>query len=286
MMRFDKFALAILVCAILFVSMRVSAQSEKLFNPTDTDLEKGRKIMMAADALGMDPEAMVAETTMMIVKGDPGNAIIKRSKTHRKKYSDILTKSLSETVYPSRMKILTHSYSNRSDDIWIKLSSGSSKRISAAGKQGYIQNSHFTYEDMESRDLDDYRFRLLGEVTIKVAGVATPCYQVESIKMRGEESRYSRTHIYRRIEDLFTVRTDMWDQNGNPHKTLRVLASNKLRGHAEYTIAAKLGVSLVDDPRTKRIDEGRDQYTIMEMTEIKVDDAAQIDDSLFRKESL
>ncbi len=285
-MRFDKFASGILVCAALLVSEAISAQSVKPFNPADTDLEKGRKIMMAADALGMDPEAMVGETAMMIVKGDPGNAIIKRSKTHRRKYSDVLTKTLSETVYPSRMKILTHSYSNRSDDIWIKLSSGSAKRISASGKQGYIQNSHFTYEDMESKDLDDYRFHYLGEVTIKVAGVAMPCYQIESIKIRGEESRYSKTHIYLRVEDLFTVRTDMWDQNGNPHKTLRVLAISKLRGRTEYTIAAKLGVSLLDDPRTKRIDEGRDQYTIMEMTEIKVDDAAQIDDSLFRKESL
>ena len=61
----------------------------------------------------------------------------------------------------------------------------------------------------------------------------------------------------------------MWDQNGNPHKTLRVLAISKLLGRAEYTIAAKLGVSLLDDPRTKRIDEGRDQYTIMEMSEIQ-----------------
>ncbi len=272
---------------IMFVAaFGASAQSGSIFLASDPDSVKGRKIMEAVDDSGSSPDAMISETTMVIVKGDPGNPIVKRSKTYRKEYSDSSVKTLSETVYPSRMKILSHSYPNRTDDVWIKLSSGSPKRISGSGKQGYIQNSHFTYEDMESTNLDQYSYTYLGEVSIKVEGRSTLCYKIESEKISGEESRYSKSQIYVRKADLYVVRTDMWDQNGNPHKTERILQTARIQGHETYTMAVKIGISLVDDPTTPNINEGKNQYTIMEMTNIKVDDAAQIDESLFRKESM
>ncbi len=273
---------------ILFflIASGTSAQSGSPFLPSDSQAVKGRKIMEAVDDSSSSPNAMVSETTMVIVKGDPDNAIIKRSETFRKVYSDTLTKTLSVVVFPSRMKVLSHSYSDRSDEIWIKLSSGSPKRISGSGKNGYIQNSHFTYEDMESTNLDEYEYLFLGEVSIKVEGRDTLCYKIESRKTSGEESRYSKSQIYIRKTDLFVVRTDMWDQNGNPHKSERVLQTAQVFGSQTYTIAVKIGISLVDDPTTTRTDEGKSQYTIMEMTSIKVDGAAQIDESLFRKESL
>ena len=275
------------ITLILFLAARgVSAQDGPIFLATDTDLEKGRKIMEAVDDYGHSPEAMISETTMVIVKGDPDNAIVKRSKTFRREYAGGITKTLSETVYPSRMKILSHSYPDRSDDVWIKLSSGSPKRISGSGKQGYIQNSHFTYEDMESTNLDESEYRYLGEVSIKVEGDDTTCYKIESEKVLGEESRYSKKQIYVRKTDLFVVRTDMWDQNGNPHKTRRVLQTAQVHGLEIYTSAVQIGVSLVNDPTTARINEGKNQYTIMEMTNVIVDDAAGIDESIFRKESM
>ena len=278
--------LGAIVSLFVFTVPVAMGQTGQIFKTSDSDLVKGRKIMEAVDNYSSDPDAMIFDTTMVIVKGDPNNQIIKRSKVFRKVYDDSQIKTLSETVYPSRMKILTHSYSNRSDDIWIKLSSGSPKRISGTGKQGYIQNSHFTYEDMESRNLEDYEFRYLSEVSIKVEGRNTPCYKIESRKVRGEDSRYSKTQIYVRKADLFVVRTDMWDQNGNPHKTQRVLKTRQIQGRETYTIAVKIGVSLVNDPTTSRINEGQNQYTVMEMTNILVDDAARIEESMFRKESM
>ncbi len=263
-----------------------SAQAAPLFLASDSDLVKGRKIMEAVDDYVASPDAMISETTMLIVKGDRDNPIVKRFKTFWREYPDGVTKTLSEMVYPSRLKILRYSYSDRSDEIWLKLSSGSPKRISGSEKQGYVQNSHFTYEDMESEDRDEYEYRYLGEVSISVEGRDTPCYRIESRKIRGEESRYSKSQIYVRKEDLFVVRRDMWDENGNPHKTQRVLQTAPIRGRETYTIAVKVGVGLVDDPTTPSTDEGRNQYTIMEMSGIRVDDAARMDETLFRKESL
>ncbi len=241
--------------------------------------------MAAADAVETDPTQMTSETTMMIVKGDPNNPIVKRSVVYRKDFGENITRTLSETLYPSRIKILTHSHPTGSDDIWIKLSSGSLKRIAGSAKQDYVQNSHFTYEDMESRKNEEYEYTYLGTVTINVAGAPTECYRIEARKIGGAESRYSKNQIYLRTSDLMTVRTDMWDKNGNPHKTRRVLAIGGYRGDRSYTIATKIGISLVDDPTTKA-DEGENQYTIMEMNNIRVDGAANIKDSMFRSESL
>lgn len=255
------------------------------FSPRDDDLTKGRKVMEAADEYGEDPYAMISESTMLTVKGDSANPIIRRSVTYRQKLADSESQTLSETVYPSRTKILTFSYPDRDDEIWIKLSSGAPKRISGSGKQGYIQNSHFTYEDMESRDLDQYQFRYLETVSINVGGVSTECYRIESEKISGVESRYSKSNIYIRAGDYLTVRMDMWDLNGNPHKTYRVLRIEDVDGDNRYTIATRFGMSMIDDPTT-RANEGKDQYTIIELSSILIDDKAKIDQSVFRKESL
>jgi len=244
----------------------------------------GRKIMEEADKIA-SPKQMFSETTTIVVKEDPKSPIIKKSKTYQKKYSEDLTKRLTITTFPSLMKILSYSYNNKDDDMWIKLSSGNPKRISGTGKQGYIQNSHIRYEDIESLKLDEYEFTYLGEKKIKVDGKKTICYKIQSKKISGEESAYSKKDIYIRKTDLFTVRTDMWDKNGNPHKTERALKIKKFYGQDEYTIAIKTGVSLIDNPETTD-DEGKNQYTITEMDNVKVDSSTNIDESLFRKDSM
>jgi hypothetical protein len=171
--------------------------------------------------------------------------------------------------------------------MWIKLSSGSPKRISGKGKHGYVQNSHFTYEDMESENINDYEYTYSGDTVLTVQGKKTDCYRVIKKKVKGDPSVYVKTEVYIRKSDLFTVRIDHWDINNNPHKTIRILKIVVMTTEqGAYTIAAKTGVSLIDNPETPDVDEGKNQYTIMEMKNIKIDEKARIDESLFRKESL
>lgn len=262
----------------------VFTQDNAICDKSDSSKVCGRKIMNEVDKL-KSPKQMFSETTTLIVKGDKDNPIIKRSKTYQKKYSGDITKRLTVTTYPNLMKILSYSYKNKDDDMWIKLSSGNAKRISGSGKQGYIQNSHLRYEDIESHNLDDYEFTYQGVKMLKVEGRRTKCYKIQSQKISGEESAYKKTDVYIRVSDLFTVRTDMWDKNGNPHKTERALEIKKFYGDNDYTIAVKTGVSLIDDPQTTD-DEGKNQYTITEMNNIKVDNNIDIDESLFRKDSM
>ncbi|MBN2440275.1 MAG: outer membrane lipoprotein-sorting protein [Spirochaetales bacterium] len=258
-----------------------------IFNDQDDPSVKGKKIIEESDKASTSPLQMEYEVSMLIIKGNPDNPIIKKSKNYQKKYNENEVKRLSVSTYPGQLKILTHSYTKKDDDMWIKLSTGAPKRISGKGKQGYVQNSHFTYEDMESEDIDDYEYNYLGDTVLKVEGKDTECYKVMKRKVKGEESVYSKGEIYLRKSDLFTVRIDLWDINDNPHKTIRILKIAAFSsGKEKYTIAVKTGVSLIDDPTTESINEGQQQYTIMEMSNIKIDGNAQIDESLFRKESL
>jgi hypothetical protein len=271
---------------MMFFLMTIPGYTQ-LFSDQDSPRVKGRKIIEAADTMSHTPLQMEYEASMLIIKGNPDNPIIRKSKNYEKKYTDDTRMRLSVSTYPSSTKILTHSYKNKDDDIWIKLSSGSAKRISGKGKHGYVQNSHFTYEDMESVNIDDYEYEYKGEVELKIDGQDTPCYKVQREKVRGEESIYSKADVYLRKSDLFTVRIDLWDLNNHPHKTIRMLKIANLESNeGKYTIAVKTGVSLVDDPETRNINEGNQQYTIMEMKNIRIDENTQIDESKFRKESL
>jgi hypothetical protein len=259
----------------------------QIFDETDSPGLKGRKIIMAADKQSHNPRQMEYDVTMLIIKGNPHNPIVKKSTNYQKKYNENLSKRLSISSYPSQLKILSHSYKKRDDDMWIKLSSGSPKRISGKGKHGYVQNSHFTYEDMESENIDDYEYSYSGDAVLAIEGKKTDCYRVMKKKVKGDPSIYRKAEVYIRKSDLFTVRIDLWDANNNPHKTIRMLKIVVFTsGQGTYTIAAKTGVSFIDDPETPDVDEGKNQYTIMEMKNINIDEKARIEESMFRKESL
>lgn len=274
-----------LAVALIF-AIGATGGAQVILDPTASPEAQGRAIMEAADVASSSPEAMQSESQMVVVKGDPSSPIVRRSSTYRLKRSESETWTLSETTFPSRMKILTYSHSDRDDEVWLKLSSGAPKRIAGSEKQGYVQNSHLTYEDMESMDLSEYSFRYLGEATISIGGREYACHRVQRVKERGEPSRYSRSNLYVTQDGLDLVRIDMWDNNGNPHKTWRVLELTDVEGRESYTIATRIGVSLLDDPTTTDVNEGDNQYTILEISDVRVDDAASISASRFRRESL
>lgn len=115
---------------------------------------------------------------------------------------------------PSKIKVLTHTNKNRGDDQWIKLSSGKVKRIVGEEKGGSFAQSHMTYEDIESRNIDDYQYNNLGTAT----AMGVQCYKVESIPTKIEKS-YDKAYLYVRTSDYYVVKIDFF-KNGKIYKTL------------------------------------------------------------------
>ncbi|MCG8473847.1 MAG: outer membrane lipoprotein-sorting protein [Desulfobacterales bacterium] len=126
---------------------------------------------------------------------------------------------------PSRIKLLTHTHKGRDDDQWLKMSSGRVKRISQSSKKKSFVNSHFTYEDISSRDIDDYTYTLLGSE--KVAEES--CFKVESVRVRGKKV-YEKTVLYISEIDWFVRRVDFY-QKGKYIKRLENREIKRIDGY-------------------------------------------------------
>lgn len=107
-------------------------------------------------------------------------------------------------------KILT--YTKRGDDDlqWLKMPNGQKKRISTNDRGGAFVNSHLFYEDLRSRSVEDYNYKMLGEENIE----GYDCYKIEATPKPGK-SIYNKAvfHIIKSGEfQYFAVQIDIYFQ--------------------------------------------------------------------------
>ncbi len=172
----------------------------------------GREIMEKSDAL---PESKTAKSVVMMLihKGD--RVIEKEFTILSKKFKNDEDKTLLSFQKPTIIKLLTHKNKGRDDDQWLRLSSGKVKRIASSDKGKSFVNSHFYYEDLSSRDIDDYEYKYIGDET----AAGAECYKVESVKKAGMKKVYDKAILYVRKSDFFIVRIDFY-KKGKFHKYL------------------------------------------------------------------
>jgi len=165
----------------------------------------GREVMEKNDAL---PEAKtaVSSVSMLIHKG--GRIVEKAFESRTKKFENDEDKILIAFTKPTQIKLLTHAHKGKDDDQWLRLSSGKVKRIASSDKGKPFVNSHFYYEDIGSRSIDDYTYKLLSDA--EVAG--SDCFAVEAVKKIGKKV-YSKTILYVRKADYFTTRIDFYKKD-------------------------------------------------------------------------
>lgn len=181
----------------------------------------GREIVEKSDALP-EPDTGKTSIVMFIHKG--GRVTEKEFQGIAKKFPNDEERMLISFIRPTRIKLLTHSHKSRDDDQWLRLSSGKVKRIAVSDKDKPFVNSHFYYEDLQSRDIDDYSYQYLGDGS--AAGF--DCYKVESIKKKGSMV-YDKTILYVRKSDYFIVRIDLF-RKGKLHKYLENYEIKKVKG--------------------------------------------------------
>lgn len=193
-----------------------------LFSVNVLSAQSGREIIEKSDAL---PEGDTgrSKVTMKITKD--GRISDKEFILSLKKIGKDEERILVEFTKPTEIKLLTHTHNNRDDDQWLQLSSGKVKRIASSDKDKPFVNSHFFYEDMESRDIDDYDYRYIGDK--KAAG--EDCYAVEAVKKNNSGKVYDKTVIYIRKSDYFALRVDFY-RNGKFFKYLENHDVKKVNG--------------------------------------------------------
>lgn len=171
----------------------------------------GREVVDRSDKIA-SAETVTSEVVMEIQKR--GNLTEKTFTLTAMEGANEEDRALIAFHKPSRIKLLTHTHKGADDDQWLRMSSGKVKRISQSSKKKSFVNSHFTYEDISSRDIDDYAYTLLGNEAVR----GEPCYKVESVRTRGKKV-YDKTVLYISERDWFLRKMDFYAK-GKLFKTL------------------------------------------------------------------
>jgi hypothetical protein len=170
----------------------------------------GREIMDKTDAL-KKPDTAQSKVMMYVYKGNDVAEKEFELTAKRAGGNDTVMISFSK---PTTIKLLTNAHKGGDDDQWLRLSSGKVKRIAAGDKDQSFVNSHFYYEDMGSRDINKYEYKLLGDA--KAGGA--DCFKVEAVP-KAKEYVYEKAVFYVRKADFFVMRIDLY-RKGELHKYL------------------------------------------------------------------
>ncbi len=284
---FSVVAVLTIVCMFVvvpfFTSNMVSSQERSAE-------EIGRDIM---ERVQNQPTPQLSESTtdMKIVRTYGSNKEkvkeeVKTFKTYTKKFGEEHSRALVEFIRPSNIKVLRWSHENGEDDIWVKASSGTPKKLNSTGdKQDSFQGAHFTYEDMEERNLDDYEFKYMGKekISIKRDGkkpIKLETFKIAARKIKGEDSAYSYAYFYVMPKKFILMRADLYDKNKKLDKQMEVLRFDSYKGYKDsYNIITHVRMRLAQE---------KNQYTEIKINSIKVDSQAEknIYDSIFNSENM
>ncbi|MCX8124389.1 MAG: outer membrane lipoprotein-sorting protein [Spirochaetes bacterium] len=150
----------------------------------------GREIMEKSDALP-EPKTAISKASMVIYKG--GDTLQRTIELMAMKVgqNEKVLAVVKEEPSGDITKVLTHTHRGGEDLQWVKMPNGKVKRISSGDRSGAFVNSHIFYEDLRSRNIDDYEYTLLGEETIE----GYQCYKIEA-KPKPGKSIYDKAIFF------------------------------------------------------------------------------------------
>ena len=213
------------------------------------DQPEARRIMEKVDAVE-DGDNRTADM-LMILTDKNGAKRKKYFKTFSKEYGDD-SKQLMIIDRPANVRnsgFLTFDYDmpDKDDDQWLYLPSlGRPKRIATGDKDGSFMGSDLNYSDMTSRELEDYDYRILKEMTLKDEKV----WLIESLP-RSEEvidrTGYKKSILAVRQDIYMVSRIKAWPAKGSHVKITDFNDLEKINGifvHKDVRVIKKSGKSI------------------------------------------
>lgn len=140
-----------------------------------------KEIMEKSDGLP-HPNTARSKAQMTILKGGD---TLKRSielTAMKSGKNDKILATITEEPGGDVTRVLTHTNSGAEDLQWLKMPNGKVKRITSGDRSGSFVNSHIFYEDLRSRNIADFDYKLLGEETVE----NYQCYKIEAAPKPGK----------------------------------------------------------------------------------------------------
>jgi len=119
------------------------------------------------------------------------------------------------------------------------------RRISSKKKADSFMGSDLSYEDMTSRELDDYTYQILGEKVID----GIDCYILESTPKKGVTRTYKRFVTYVSKADMVAVLDEAYDMRDNLLKK-RTIKYSQQKG---YLLPTEIYVENVQKKHNTRL---------------------------------
>lgn len=124
--------------------------------------------------------------------------------------------------------LLTLGHAARADEQWFYAPAmDRHRRIARIEKSTRFLGTHFTYEDMQPRDIDDHDYRRLDDAEVE----GEPCYRIEARPRPETESQYSKLIFWIRRDPLVTVRVEGY-VDGKLRRTFRASDVRTVEGIA------------------------------------------------------
>lgn len=250
----------------LFVAAPASAQDKGKKGAT----KSAKEIIDASlDKNSMGFQAGEANVTL-VIENKAGSKRVRKLDVKSKKL-DAATHTLVTLTHPKEVKgqaFLFAENKKGEDDVWMYVPAFKvTRRIEGSQKSGAFLGSHFTYADLESRDVKDASYKRLEDEKIGKHAV----YVIESTPEKGADSDYSKIISYIRKSDYMPLKMRFYDKSGDEKKTLFVEKLDKTDTGETYvkrmTLRPKVG-----------------GYTTMKLESF--DDDAKLADSIFSKDQL
>ncbi len=112
------------------------------------------------------------------------------------------------------VSLLSHDQKDKDDDQWLFLPSmNRTKRIIGSAKQGRFIGSDFTYEDLRTRDINDYNYRFVTTQTCE----NRQCYVIEATP-KFSDSLYAKTIMMIDTQNYQTLSSDFYNAKGEKVK--------------------------------------------------------------------
>jgi outer membrane lipoprotein-sorting protein len=221
-----------------------------------------REIMEKSDGLP-EPDTMTSNIVMTIKTGS--TTVEKEFILDTKKYAKYETKSLIAFSRPAKIKLLTYTHPKGEDDQWLMMSSGKVKRITATSKDSSFVNSHFCYEDLSSRRIDDYTYELMGDTNV----LGADCFKIEATR-KTEPKVYDKVILSVRKSDFFVVKIEFFVKG----KHIKTLENKDIRSEKGIMNAYDLVMT----------EQGTNDSTELKIKSLTMNGA--IPDSKFNKDAL
>jgi outer membrane lipoprotein-sorting protein len=191
--------------------------------------------------------------TKMILINENGQEKERSIRAVSKEYGE-LSKTMIRFLSPADVKgtgFLVWENTGRDDDQFLYLPAlkQDPRRIASSEKSSRFMGTEFTYEDLESRKVDDDAHTLLREETYK----AIKCYVVESVPKNSKDTQYSKYISWIRPDIWLPIKIEFYDKNG---ELLKIMTAN--------TIEKIDGIWTVMESEMDNVQEGKKTRLIID----------------------